>query len=204
MLRRNNIKVKEIKKEIKCKYLIHVFSYVLVLFFCCTYLYADDRLISAFSCETDLCKFVDSVIKYENRNLTTAERLRIAKAITYASLDRRFLNYGLDQISSLCLLLGIAKIESNFNPYAVSHKKAVGVKQIHIPTWKISYREAFDINFNILLGKEILLHYLNKSGGNLYKALCMYYGACRDGYPEKVERKYRFYKNVFYKVFFMN
>lgn len=158
---------------------------------------------SAFAdCITNQCKFVKAIIKYENpRNVTEMERIKIAKAITYASQDSRFLKFGISQLDALFLLTAIAKIESNFYPYAVSPKRAAGVKQIHVPTWKISYREAFDINFNILLGKEILIHYLEKARGSLPLALCFYYGACKDNYPQRVLKKAEFYKSIYRKVF---
>lgn len=153
-------------------------------------------------CITNQCKFVKAIIKYENpKNITEFERIKIAKAITYASQDSRFMKFGINQLDALCLLTAIAKIESNFNPYAVSPKSAVGLKQIHIPTWRITYREAFDINFNVLLGKEILIHYLERTKGNLVLALCLYYGACKDNYPQKVLKKAEFYKSIYRKVF---
>lgn len=152
-------------------------------------------------CETAECLFVYNVINYENKRLTEIEKQKIAKAITFASLDERFRHYGISYIDALCLLMGIAKIESNFNPYAVSPKKAVGIKQIHLPTWKISYKEAFDINFNVLLGKEILLYYLTKSNGNLVSALHRYYGAPSYAYSSMVLNRASFYKKIYMKVF---
>jgi hypothetical protein len=66
------------------------------------------------------------------------------------------------------LIASITIVESRGNPLAISNKAAVGVMQIHIPTWgDTAAREdlnLFKIEDNIDLGSRILKTYVGQSG----------------------------------------
>ncbi len=86
-------------------------------------------------------------------------RLRLAQSVV-ASAAR----YDLDSK----LLASIMIVESRGNPFAISEESAVGVMQIHLPTWgQTAERE--DINLlkiedNIDLGARILKNYIHRFG----------------------------------------
>jgi soluble lytic murein transglycosylase-like protein len=76
------------------------------------------------------------------------------------------------------LVLGVIKVESNYNPTAISVKGAYGLMQVTVSVWeralKIDRDRIFDIDYNIDLGLQILRHYYIESAGNLKRALHLY------------------------------
>lgn len=75
------------------------------------------------------------------------------------------------------LLAAVAKTESNFDPYAVSKKGAVGVLQMMPETGKgfgLSRNDLFDPAKEIPAGAVMLHRLMNKYGGNLDMALAAY------------------------------
>ncbi len=76
------------------------------------------------------------------------------------------------------LVLGVIKVESNFNPAAVSYAGAYGLMQINLSVWKdelnIDRSRIFDVDYNIDLGLRILKHYYVESQGNMKRALHLY------------------------------
>jgi len=76
------------------------------------------------------------------------------------------------------LVLALIKVESNFNPYAMSPAGAYGLMQVNYSVWKnhlkINQRKIFNIEYNIELGLKILKTYYKETGGNLRKALHLY------------------------------
>ena len=90
-------------------------------------------------------------------------------------------------------VLSVIQVESNFNPNAKS-SVANGLMQINVAAWKdyfkIDEKKIHNIDYNIALGCKILKHYLDKSGGDLSKALYLYnngYGFHNEKYVPKVK-----------------
>jgi len=88
-----------------------------------------------------------------------ARRERVAKAIVRSS--RR---HNIDPR----LLASILIVESRGNPFAISSANAVGIMQIHVPTWARTVdREGinlFKIEDNVDFGARILSEYLTRYG----------------------------------------
>ncbi len=86
------------------------------------------------------------------------------------------------------VIVGMMKVESNFNPSAVSSKHARGLMQVRWSIWKkvlgerLDMQEEFDLH-NIKEGMEagviILKHYLKKNKGDVSRALYDYVGKNR-------------------------
>ena len=99
------------------------------------------------------------------------------------------------------LIASITIIESRGNPFAISAKAAVGVMQIHLPTWgNTANREGINllkIEDNIDFGTRILRDYIRRFG--VWGGVKRYNGFVRgneaseqsaDGYVSKVQRIY--------------
>jgi soluble lytic murein transglycosylase-like protein len=96
------------------------------------------------------------------------------------------------------LLLAVAKVESTFDPHAISKSGAYGLMQV-IPVWhkekilqarrELGNPEIFNISTNIYLGAKVLKECLEKTGG-VTKALQCYSGQT-PGYDAKVLAEYR-------------
>lgn len=96
------------------------------------------------------------------------------------------------------LILGMMKVESGYNPRAVSHRGAYGLMQVNFSVWKneldIDKRKIFEIDYNIDLGLQILKRYYLESKGNLQRALHLYnngYKYNNRSYVGKVESQFR-------------
>jgi len=76
------------------------------------------------------------------------------------------------------LVLGMMKVESNYDPNAVSYCGAYGLMQVNLSVWKnelaINEDSIFDVDYNIDLGLQILKRYLIESKGNMPRALHLY------------------------------
>lgn len=85
---------------------------------------------------------------------------------------------GLDPL----LILALIKIESNFDPKAVSSAGAIGLTQI-IPFWHadkgVTKHTALNPEFSINTGVKILVEYLGWHNGDLRKALLQYNGSLK-------------------------
>ena len=83
------------------------------------------------------------------------------------------------------LALAVAKVESNFNPSALSNKGAVGVMQIMPRTALLEYNVAryklFNPEINIKLGIDFLDSLIKKYKGNIDIALSHYNGGSAVG-----------------------
>lgn len=103
------------------------------------------------------------------------------KKYRYASIEHR-LNF-------LSVIMGIIRVESGFNPDAVSGKNARGLMQVHWPTWKhyfSSQEEVHDPDRNLSVGTAILRLYIMRSNNDLRTALHKYLGARDDRYADRV------------------
>jgi soluble lytic murein transglycosylase-like protein len=96
------------------------------------------------------------------------------------------------------LILGMMKVESGYNPRAVSRRGAYGLMQVNFSVWKdeldIDKKRIFDIDYNIDLGLQILKRYYLESKGNLKRALHLYnngYKYKNYSYVNKVESQFR-------------
>jgi len=88
-----------------------------------------------------------------------AQRDRVAKAIAASSLK-----YKVDPM----LVTSVVIVESGANPFAVSGSDAVGIMQIHLPTWGLLAEQQginlFKIEDNADLGVRILSGYIKSYG----------------------------------------
>jgi soluble lytic murein transglycosylase-like protein len=90
-------------------------------------------------------------------------------------------------------VLSVIQVESNFDPNAKS-SFADGLMQINLSAWKDYYKidekKIYDIDYNITLGCKILRHYLDRTGGDLSRALYLYnngYAFHNEKYVPKVQ-----------------
>lgn len=88
------------------------------------------------------------------------------------------------------VVLAVIHVESNFNPYAISHAGARGLMQV-MPFWLKEIGKPGDSLFhmqtNLRFGCTILKYYLDKERGNLVHALARYNGSRgRREYPARV------------------
>lgn len=95
---------------------------------------------------------------------------------------------GLDPL----LVLGLIKVESAFQKYAVSDVGARGYMQV-MPFWLNvigqSNHNLFHMRTNLRYGCTILKHYLERENGNMFLALGRYNGSRgKDVYPNAVLR----------------
>lgn len=84
------------------------------------------------------------------------------------------------------LVRAVVTVESSWRPGAVSRKDALGLMQVHHPTWRHKHTrlELLDPERNLLAGTAILRKYLDESS-TLKEALRKYSGG-EPGYFEKV------------------
>ncbi|MEW6002679.1 MAG: lytic transglycosylase domain-containing protein [Nitrospirota bacterium] len=93
------------------------------------------------------------------------------------------------------LLIAIAKVESDFNPYVVSPAGAVGLTQIMPKVWGkelkqegiiLKEKDLFDVSKCMAASAYILTKYLNVEKGNIKRALKRYVGGQVAGYYEEI------------------
>nr|WP_279614539.1 lytic transglycosylase domain-containing protein [Thermosulfurimonas dismutans] len=98
--------------------------------------------------------------------------------------------YDLDPL----LLKAIIKHESNFNPYAVSYKGAIGLMQLMPETIEfLKVRDPWDPRENIFAGARYYRMLLDRFNGDHYKALLAYHAgpeAVRKGRIPRESHKY--------------
>ncbi len=103
------------------------------------------------------------------------------------------------------LLKAITRVESNFNPNAVSNADAHGLMQIISKNNKgLGITNPYDPRQNIAGGAQLMAEYLRASKGDLRTALTMYHGGydksgwgpLTKAYPEKVMKALENIKNI--------
>jgi soluble lytic murein transglycosylase-like protein len=128
------------------------------------------------------------------------------------SILKRFLDIDSEEVSKLTKLIvrhalnkkldpklvaSIIIVESRGNPLAISGAKAVGIMQIHVPSWcdvvDFTEKNPFDPEVNIEIGTTILVDYL-RHNKDLESALLAYEGShdpTQSEYASKVMAVYR-------------
>jgi soluble lytic murein transglycosylase-like protein len=88
-------------------------------------------------------------------------------------------------------------VESSFRPQAVNGK-CIGLMQVNVPVWRkqlnLDPKRMTEVWYNLDAGMTILRHYLDKSNGDIIRALWLYnagykYDATK--YIRKVRMAYR-------------
>jgi soluble lytic murein transglycosylase-like protein len=130
----------------------------------------------------------------EQNEIRASIRRRLAESIVTSAIKHNL---------SPRLIASIMIVESRGNAFAISGKDAVGIMQIHLPTWgETADREGlnlFRIEDNIDLGARILKNYVSQFG--LWQGVKRYNGFIADNptseqsaeeYVGKVQRVYEF------------
>jgi len=134
----------------------------------------------------------------QSHRVAEANRTRLAASIV-ASAQKYNLNPR--------LIASIVIVESRGNPFAISNKDAIGIMQIHLPTWGAAAdREGinlFKIEDNIDFGARILKAYIRQFG--VWAGVKRYNGFFVDNptseqsaqqYVAKVQRVYEFQQSA--------
>ena len=99
-------------------------------------------------------RVVQSILK----RFTDVEKEDVSK------LTKTIVRHALDKKLDPKLVASVIVVESRGNPLAISEAKAVGLMQIHVPSWSdvvdFTERNPFDPEVNIEVGTTILAHYL--------------------------------------------
>ncbi len=106
----------------------------------------------------------------QNSRMNAVRQARIARAVVASARK-----YDVDPY----LVASVLLVESSGDPFAISNKDAVGIMQIHVPTWgalvETEQINLFRIEDNIDLGTRILADYTGRHG--LSDGLMRYLGA---------------------------
>ena len=112
-----------------------------------------------------------------------AQRDRVAKAIAASSMK-----YNVDPK----LVASVIIVESGANPFAVSESNAVGIMQIHLPTWGLMAEQQginlFKIEDNADLGVRILGGYIKSYGE--WGGVAHYFGQSDDPGSQRAAAEY--------------
>jgi len=114
---------------------------------------------------------IERYVKRHNGLLTDEQRALIAKTIIKES---SFYNI------SFKIVLAIIKIESNFDPYAISNVGAKGLTQVYTRMCfgiKADENRLFEIQYNIAFGLCILNNKLIIANNDMVKAIELYNGS---------------------------
>ncbi len=120
--------------------------------------------------------------------VSETERSRIARAVVTSARK-----HDVDPF----LVASVLVVESSANPFAISGKDAVGIMQIHVPTWGTlvdsEQINLFRVEDNVDLGTRILKDYISRHG--LWTGLTRYLGASgpteeAQAYVGRIQRLY--------------
>jgi soluble lytic murein transglycosylase-like protein len=106
----------------------------------------------------------------QNSRMNAVRQARIARAVVASARK-----YDVDPY----LVVSVLLVESSGDPFAISNRDAVGIMQIHVPTWRalvdMEQINLFRIEDNIDLGVRIMADYTGRYG--LSEGLMRYLGA---------------------------
>ena len=129
---------------------------------------------------------VDAIEEHLRRHARVSqdERFRIARAVVTSAKK-----HDVDPF----LVASVLLVESSANPFAISAKGAVGIMQIHVPTWGAlvdsEQINLFRVEDNVDLGTRILKDYISRHG--LWTGLTRYLGA-----SEPTEETHAYVKRI--------
>lgn len=179
----------------------------------CLFLVSSALLVSYYTQYNDLKKLVESELVDTTQKKNLYERI----ILQYELMDfkifafekkydefARIVNKAFEEAKKNKLspytVLSVIQVESNFDPEAKS-SVATGLMQINLDAWKtyfnIDEKRIFEIDYNIALGCKILRHYLDRTNGDLSRALYLYnngYLFHNEKYVPKVQ------KNMFSQI----
>lgn len=106
----------------------------------------------------------------------------IAKAVVITSAQHRI---------NPSLVIGLIAVESSYDEKALSNAEAYGLLQVRFPVWKETFNiknleDLYDIRYNILIGVQILKHYITIHNNDISRALQAYNGSKGQKFPNKV------------------
>ena len=167
-----------------------------------------------------------NIIKVEKKNseltLTKDEKIRLAivefmkiysknqdpiyiKKVSYAYI-KLVKEYNLS-INRILYFVALCSVESNFDQTATSHCNAVGIAQVHYPTWKKFMLENHKITpyqlknhpqSNIKAGYIIWERYLKASNYNIRRANYGYLGTSSPNYHSKINKRFAELSKIFH------
>ncbi len=172
----------------------------------CLFLISTILFINYYNEYQDLKKIFKSELANTNKKKDTYERILMQynlmdfkifafekKYSKFAKIVNRSFEEAHKNKISPYTVLSVIQVESNFEPAAKS-SFADGLMQINLSAWKdyfkIDEKKIYDIDYNIAIGCKILKHYLDKSKGDLSRALYLYnngYGFHNKKYVPKVQ-----------------
>ena len=129
-------------------------------------------------------------IRRMNKRQNEKTSLAVAKALAdHVHWKRYRFTSEEHRLNFLSVLMGIVRVESGFDPAAISNRNARGLMQVHWPTWKryfSSPEEAHNLCRNLTVGTGILRLYMRRSNNALRQALYKHPGARDDRYADRV------------------
>lgn len=123
-------------------------------------------------------------IQSNNNKLSLEKSTRIVDVVNY--------NASQLQLDPL-FILSMIKAESSYKPSATSYVGARGLMQV-MPRWhhdKLKGRNPYAIDVNIEVGTKIWDACLDKTNGNVYKALSCYSGGASKRYSKKIAKTHK-------------
>lgn len=139
--------------------------------------------------QLDDCQDPDETLSYDIVAYIKSKYTTVPKTVA-VDIASNVVKYSKEYNMSPELVVGIIEVESNFNPMAISSKKARGLMQL-MPEWAKKFdvdkvSEFHNIDTNIKYGIQVLKIHINDDGkGNIAKGLYYYVGKS-DTYADKV------------------
>lgn len=148
------------------------------------------------SAKTDLHMYKEKSVTFEELEIKDRDKIESYVKKTFRAIPKSMAKLIAESTTKLSkkynlevsVIVGMMKVESNFNPSAVSNKGARGLMQVRWSVWKkvmaekLGMKDRYDLH-NIYDGMEagviVFKHYLNKNKGDVSKALYDYVGKNR-------------------------
>ncbi len=120
-------------------------------------------------------------VSHNNKKLSNDKAAKIVDAVTFHSQQNAIDPY---------LIFSMIRAESSYQPQATSSVGAKGLMQVW-PKWhkdKLRGRDPYSIAVNVEVGVRIIDACVDKSYGNIYKALKCYSGGAGKHYQNKIAK----------------